>query len=139
MAALEQEDGFGLIHADCIAKNMLWQGDALCVIDFDDCAYGYYLYDLAPFLLNLSGEPHYEQAKAALWDGYTAVRPRPQHYREYLETFIAVRHVASCYWVAGNQDNPYVRGKATELIRLRVQELADFLRTGKLERRSMQL
>ncbi len=139
MAALAQEAGFGLIHADCIAKNMLWRGEALCVIDFDDCAFGYYLYDLAPFLLNLSGTSHYEHAKAALWEGYTAVRHCPPHYRDYLETFIAARHVASCYWVAGNQDNPYVRGKAAQLIRLRVEELADFLRTGKLERRSTQL
>jgi len=137
MQALDADAGtFGLIHADFIAKNYLFQNDHLCAIDFEDCAFGYYLYDLAPPLLNFSPLPHYAELKAALWAGYTALRPLPDRYHDYLETFVAGRHVASCRWIAGNLDNPHVRERAPRILENRRQELEHFLQTGRLERRS---
>jgi Ser/Thr protein kinase RdoA (MazF antagonist) len=38
---------FGLIHADTRLANLLVDGRATAVIDFDDCGFGWYLYDLA--------------------------------------------------------------------------------------------
>jgi Ser/Thr protein kinase RdoA (MazF antagonist) len=137
MHALGESPGdFGLIHADFIAKNYLFDGNKVCAIDFDDCGYGYYLYDLAPPLLQLSSEPGYDALKAALWGGYTAVRPLPEHERAALEVFIASRHVASCRWIAGNLHNPNVRARAPQIIAERVEELRRFLQTGVVERRS---
>lgn len=127
---------FGLIHADFIAKNYLFQGKIVCALDFDNCAYGFYLYDLAPPLLQFSGEPRYALLKAALWEGYTSLLPLPETYRADLEILIAARHVASCRWIASNLDNPKIRERAPQIIRDRVAELRDFLQTGRLERRS---
>lgn len=127
---------YGLIHADFIAKNYFFQDDRVCAIDFEDCAFGYFLYDLAPPLLNFSPLPHYNTLKTALWQGYTALRPLPDHYRDYLETFVAGRHVASCRWIAGNLDNPRVRERAPQILDHRRQELEAFLITGRLERKS---
>lgn len=140
MIALDREHSqFGLIHADLIAKNYLFNGSSVCAIDFDDCAFGYYLYDLAPPLLQFSALPGYAQLKDALWRGYTSVRPQPDERRPYLEAFIAARHVASCRWIAGNLDHPNVRLRAPEIIRDRVAELVLYLETGTLERRSAML
>ncbi|MBZ0301116.1 MAG: phosphotransferase [Anaerolineae bacterium] len=137
MQTLDQESQtFGLIHADFIAKNYLFHGDQVCAIDFEDCAFGYYLYDLAPPLLNFSPLPGYADLKAALWAGYTAVRPLPDSLRDDLETFVAGRHVASCRWIAGNLDNPHVRDRAPHILENRRQELEGFLETGRLERKS---
>jgi Ser/Thr protein kinase RdoA (MazF antagonist) len=137
MQVLDADDAsFGLIHADFIAKNYLFDGDQVCAIDFEDCAFGYYLYDLAPPLLNFSPLPHYAGLKAALWAGYTAQRPLPDYYRDYLETFVAGRHVASCRWIAGNLDNPHVRERAPRILENRRLELEHFLETGRLERKS---
>ncbi len=135
----ETRENFGLIHADFIAKNYLFDGDTACAIDFDNCAFGYYLYDLAPPLLQFSGEPAYPSMKAALWKGYTAVRPLPEQYRDYVEIFVAARHVASCRWIVGNLHNPHVRERAPQIIRDRVEELRRFLETGRLERKSAML
>jgi Ser/Thr protein kinase RdoA (MazF antagonist) len=126
----------GLIHADFIAKNYLFNGDQVCAIDFEYCAFGYFLYDLAPPLLNFSPLPHYAELKAALWNGYTALRPLPDYQRDYLETFVAGRHVASCRWIASNLDNPHVRDRAPRILEHRRQELESFLQTGRLERKS---
>lgn len=133
----ESRENFGLIHADFIAKNYLFNGDTVCAIDFDDCAFGYYLYDLAPPLLQFSYEPAYPAMKAALWEGYTAVRSLPESYRDDLETFVAARHVASCRWIVGNLHNPNVRERAPEIIRDRVEELRRYLETGRLVRKSL--
>jgi Ser/Thr protein kinase RdoA (MazF antagonist) len=127
---------FGMIHGDFITKNTLFQGDHVCALDFEYCAFGYFLYDLAPVLLGLSPLPHYATLKAALWQGYTAHRRLPDHYRDYLETFVAGRHVASCRWIASNLDNPQVRERAPQILADRTDELRDYLRTGRLERKS---
>ncbi len=137
MQTLGQDaEHFGLIHADFIAKNMLFQGETVCALDFDSCAYGYYLYDLAPPLLQWSSEPHYAALKDALWAGYTAVRPLPAQHRAAVETFVAARHVASCRWIAGNLENPKIRARASEIVHSRVGELRLFLQSGRLERQS---
>ena len=126
----------GLIHADLIAKNTLFTDDHVCAIDFDDCAFGYFLYDLAPPLLQYSSLPAYGDLEAALWAGYTALRPLPAHYRDYLETLIAGRHVASMRWIAGNLNNPRIRERAPQILAYRTDELRGFLKTGVLERNS---
>ena len=74
----QSPETFGLIHADFIAKNVLFGDERLCAIDFDDCSFGYYLYDMAPLLLNLSTRKDYDTLKEALWVGYTTVRPLPR-------------------------------------------------------------
>lgn len=134
----ESAPNFGLIHGDFIAKNYLFtlDGSAVCAIDFDDCGFGYYLYDLAPALLQWSTEPDYIALKDAIWRGYTAVRPLPADHRAFLEVFVASRHVASCRWVAGNLHNPNIRARAPQIIADRVEELRHFLRTGYVERKS---
>lgn len=126
------KETFGLIHADFIMKNMLFRDDEVCAIDFDDCGWGYYLYDLAPLLLQFKDEPRYPELRDALWEGYTAHRPLPDTYRNYIETFIAARHLLSCRWLAGNLHNPRIRERAPELIASRVTELRRFLKTGSI-------
>jgi Ser/Thr protein kinase RdoA (MazF antagonist) len=131
----QSRDQFGLIHADLIMKNMLFRGDEVCAIDFDDCAFGYYLYDLAPLLLQLKDEPRYADLQTAFWQGYTTFRPQPESHLAYLETFIAARHLASCYWIAGNLHNPRIRERAPAIIAHRTAELARFLETGSINQR----
>ncbi|MBZ0289425.1 MAG: phosphotransferase, partial [Anaerolineae bacterium] len=123
-------ENFGLIHADFIAKNFLFQDNDLYAIDFDDCGWGYYLYDLAPLLTQTRGEPNFADIYDAFWEGYTGVRNLPDSDRAYLETFIAARHLASCRWLAGNLHNPRIRERAPELIAYRTDELRHFLETG---------
>ena len=43
---------FGMIHADLHHGNLLADGERLTVIDFDDCAFGWHLYDLAVALVH---------------------------------------------------------------------------------------
>lgn len=116
-----QANGYGMIHADLIAKNILFNGDEVGLVDFDDCAFGYYLYDLTPLLWLSRGTARYVTVKDALWAGYTDIRPGTDG--QDLDTFVAARHVASMRWIAGNADHPSLRGKAQTIINTRIDEL----------------
>ena len=134
-----QPDARGLIHADFIAKNCLFTDAGACALDFDDCAWGYFLYDLAPAMLQFSALPGHTDLAKALWAGYTARRPLPQTQRNDLETLIAARLVASCRWLAANQQVPQVRAQTAELLAQRAATLRDYLDTGRVRRRSAML
>lgn len=120
-AMTRQTQSFGMIHADLIAKNILFDGEAIGLVDFDDCAFGYYLYDLTPLLWLSRGTARYVTVKDALWTGYTDVRPGTDG--SDLDTFVAARHVASMRWIAGNAEHPSLRGKAQTIINQRIDEL----------------
>jgi Ser/Thr protein kinase RdoA (MazF antagonist) len=74
----------------------------------------------------------YEALKAALWDGYTAVRTLPDWQFGALETLIAGRFAASCLWVAAHRDHPAYRGKVENILAERTARLSGFLATGAL-------
>ncbi len=123
----------GLIHADLIAKNILFDaGGRIGVIDFDECAFGTFLYDLTPSLWLTRDEAGYLDHRAALWDGYTSIRPQPDGYINHLEALVAARHAASCRWLAKNADNPALRGRVVDVLDYRFDEMRAFLDTGTL-------
>lgn len=133
MTGLDEVPGtFGLIHADFLVKNMLFCDGRVCALDFDECGWGYYLYDLTPALWQFKDEPNYAELRAAYWAGYTQVRSLTEDNQEPLEVLLAARHLASIRWIAGNRDNPAIRERATGIIAARVELLRHFLDTGRL-------
>ncbi len=123
---------FGVIHADFLPKNFLFTETGVAAIDFDDLSWGYYLYDLAPSLLQFKSESRFEVLRDAWLVGYLSVRTLPEKHLEYLEAFMAARLLASCRWQAGNLHNPRIREHAAEVIAGRTNELRHFLETGAL-------
>jgi len=134
-------DAFGLIHADLLAKNILFFDDEPRALDFEYCGWGYYLYDLTPLLWLLKSERavDYRELEDAMWAGYTSVKPQPERYRDLLDVFIAGRQLASCRWLAVNLNHPDIREVAPQLLAQRTDELKQFLKTGRLDRQSRTL
>ena len=96
----EGSDQVGLIHADLHLDNALfWHGDVR-VIDFDDCGFGFWLYDLAVALWELRHRSDYQQFRAALIDGYSQHRQLPAGLA-YLDDFIAARDIGFALWFTG--------------------------------------
>ena len=126
----------GLIHADLLAKNIVFRGKSVAALDFEFCGWGFYLYDLAPLLWQLKGERtgDYPELDDALWRGYISARPTPDDDRELLEPLIAARQLASIRWLLANLQNPTLGEAAPSLIAARCEELKVFLETGSLRR-----
>jgi Ser/Thr protein kinase RdoA (MazF antagonist) len=101
---------FGLIHADLHLENALFLRGDVRLIDFDDCGFGYRLYDIAVALWELRHRDDYESFRTALVAGYTERRPLPIEHLAHLDAFIAAREVAVGLWFAGTaQVNPAFR------------------------------
>lgn len=134
-------DSFGLIHADLLAKNIVFQADALAALDFEYCGWGCYLYDLTPLLWQLKGDraADYPELEAALWAGYTSIRAPAAAKRGCLETLIAARQLASCRWLLAHRHHAAIGSQAPALLAERCAELQGFLETGILQRSSKTL
>lgn len=139
MARLEVAgESFGLIHADLLAKNVLFSGAAIAALDFEYSGWGYFLYDLAPLLWQLRGErsADYALLEEALLAGYRSARAGVTIDRDALEAFVAARQLASCRWLLQNLHQPQLRDAAPDLIRQRMAELGAYISSGELRRQS---
>jgi Ser/Thr protein kinase RdoA (MazF antagonist) len=97
--------------------NALFWHDDVKVIDFDDCGFGNWLYDIAVSLWELRHRHDYQQFRAALIDGYTQHRPLPPGDLAHLDDFIATRDVAFAMWHTGAaQVNPGFRAELDEML-----------------------
>jgi Ser/Thr protein kinase RdoA (MazF antagonist) len=134
--AVSSDDAAGLIHADLLAKNMVFRQPTIGALDFEYCGWGFYLYDLAPLLWQLKGERarDYTELEEAVWRGYTSVRPVAEGDRKQLEHFIAARQFASIRWLLANLGSPAVRQAAPSLIAERCRELEAYLDSGVMQR-----
>ena len=97
----EGPDVFGLIHADAHLDNVLFDGQETRFIDFDDCGFGYRIYDVAVALWELRHRDDFSSFKDAFVRGYTEHRPLPIDLLRHLDAFIAAREVAFGLWIAG--------------------------------------
>lgn len=86
-------DVFGLIHADLHHRNVLFHRGSAGAIDFDDCGYGHWLYDLAVPLTALQRHPDYRALGEALLLGYRRRRPLSAEQEGLLDTFMALRRI----------------------------------------------
>lgn len=86
----------GLIHADLVRENVLLDGPAIQMIDFDDGGFGFRQFDMATVLLKSVAEPDYPALKAALIDGYRSQRPLDL---SLLDLFIAIRALTYVGWI----------------------------------------
>lgn len=91
--------GFGLIHADLRAANLMrTPAGELVVIDFDDSGYCWYLYDFAAAVSFVEADPRLGDWVAALIRGYRRERPLPPGI-EYLPDLIMVRRLQLLAWL----------------------------------------
>jgi Ser/Thr protein kinase RdoA (MazF antagonist) len=90
---------FSLIHADLHPGNILVGRGRLSVIDFDDAAFGWHVYDIAVALKNFQSEQGFEALQAALLQGYRALRPLSDLDEAMIPTFIMIRRLAQVGWL----------------------------------------
>ncbi|MES0824534.1 phosphotransferase enzyme family protein [Ruegeria sp. SCP11] len=93
---LESELDYGLIHADLVRENVMFDGDKLQLIDFDDSGFGFRLFDLATTLLKNLDEPDYPELRAALIEGYKSVRDIDT---AALDLFVLLRSATYVGWI----------------------------------------
>lgn len=99
----ERQHDTGLIHADLLRENVLLDGPTVRLIDFDDSAFGYRLFDIATALIKNTSEPDYPALRDALIAGYRSVRPLETG---ELPLFMALRLCTYVGWIVPRTDLP---------------------------------
>ena len=89
---------FGLIHSDLSFGNVLFTADEVSPIDFDDCGFGYYLYDLAVILAGPWERPGFQQRRNALLHGYREICELPDEHLDLIPTLMAMRASSLGQW-----------------------------------------
>jgi Ser/Thr protein kinase RdoA (MazF antagonist) len=126
-------DRFGLIHADLrMANLMVDPGNAsasITVIDFDDCGWSWYLFDLAAVVSFIEDTPEAERMIAEWLRGYLEVRDIPVEQLEMVPTLVMLRRLMLTAWVASHADADaaiaFTDGYATGTARLAERYLGD--------------
>ena len=96
------------VHADVLRENILVDGAALSLIDFDDSGLGFPLYDLGTVMSQNLYEPAREEIRAALIAGYETLRPVDSR---MVDLFTLARTLASVGWTMPRlaPDDPIMR------------------------------
>ena len=90
-------DRFGLIHADLRMANLMIDPDkgaaSITVIDFDDCGWSWYLFDLAAVVSFIEDTPEAERMIADWLRGYLEVRDISAEHLEMIPTLVMLRRL----------------------------------------------
>jgi Ser/Thr protein kinase RdoA (MazF antagonist) len=94
---------FGLIHADLRLANLLVQaGQPPAVIDFDDCGFGWYLYDLGSAVSFIEHDPKVPEMIDAWVRGYRGRQPLPDEDVDEIWTFVLYRRLLLVAWIGSH-------------------------------------
>jgi Ser/Thr protein kinase RdoA (MazF antagonist) len=95
---------FGLTHADIRLANLLVEGEHTRVIDFDDCGFSWYLYDLGTALSFIEHRPDVPDLVESWLRGYHKVVTLSAEERQEIPTFIMLRRLLLVAWIGSHAE-----------------------------------
>jgi Ser/Thr protein kinase RdoA (MazF antagonist) len=100
-------DRFGLVHADMRAANLLVPPSPareVVLLDFDDCGWGWFLYDLGAALSFVEDSPRVPELVDAWVRGYRAEAALSAAEEAELATFVLLRRLLLVAWLGSHPD-----------------------------------
>lgn len=97
---------YGPIHADLTPENVLRTEAGLVLIDFDDFAYGWHLFDLATALYFFTRHPRHDEYRSALFAGYQCHRRLDQADFAAFPAILVARGLTYLGWAADRRGEP---------------------------------
>lgn len=120
-------ESYGLIHSDVHQWNYLFHQGQVHLLDFDDCGYAPFLYDLAVTTFEVEHHSHFPALRAALLAGYGAARPLPPNPETVLNTLTQLRRIQNLVWDIGLKDDVYRREHWQQTVTNSLDKLRVFL------------
>ncbi len=118
---------FGLIHADMRLANLLVDGTDTRLIDFDDCGFGWFMYDFAAAISFIETDPAIPTLKTAWLSGYRSIRDLPEPDADEIDTFIMLRRMALLAWIGSHIEAPEPQAMAPHFAAGTAQLARDWL------------
>ena len=108
----QSADRFGLIHADMRLANLLVDGSDTVLLDFDDCGFGWFMYDLAAALSFIETSPDVPALQQAWLDAYTALRSLTDADRAIIPAMILLRRMVLLAWIGTHGETELAQAHA---------------------------
>lgn len=96
----QRPERYGPIHSDLTPENILRTDAGLVLIDFDDFAEGWHLFDLATAIYFFTPHPRYDEYREALFGGYEEIRPLDDADRTAFAAILLARGLTYLGWAA---------------------------------------
>jgi Ser/Thr protein kinase RdoA (MazF antagonist) len=91
-------DAYGMIHADMYPENVLFKAGNVLPIDFEDCGFGYWIWDLAIALCLWPWSEGWHWKRDALLEGYAQVGALPDEQLRHLDLLMAAQYATMVLW-----------------------------------------
>jgi Ser/Thr protein kinase RdoA (MazF antagonist) len=119
---------FGLVHADLRLANLLIDGDRTKVIDFDDCGFSWYLYDLGAALSFIEHRPDVPELVEAWTIGYRKVARLAREEAAEIPTFIMLRRLLLVAWIGSHHETELARQQGDRFTEITCNLAENYLR-----------
>jgi Ser/Thr protein kinase RdoA (MazF antagonist) len=93
-------DAYGMVHGDMYPDNLLFKGGEVLPIDFEDCGFGYWLWDIAVALCEEPWTEDWYRRRDAFLEGYQGVHTLPGAQLEQLDLFLAAQYATGVLWAS---------------------------------------
>lgn len=97
-------DRFNLVHGDMRLANLLMDGRAVKVIDFDDCGFSWFLYDCATTVSFFEHTPEVPELLKAWVRGYRRAGTLDAGDAAEIETFVMLRRLLLVAWIGSHSE-----------------------------------
>ena len=121
---------YGLIHADLNLDNMLFDGERVIILDFDDCGFGWHHFDLSTVWTLFHGSDLAEAMRAGVVEGYRRERDLPDEELAHMPLFELGRAFSYLGWVHTRSETASAQALVQEVAKL-VCTLAEAYLRGK--------
>jgi len=108
----EGRERFGLIHADMRLANLLVDGDRVTLIDFDDCGFGWFMYDFAAAISFHEADPQAPTLRRRWLAGYGRVRALSGADVAIIDAMVLLRRMALLAWIGSHGETELARSHA---------------------------
>jgi Ser/Thr protein kinase RdoA (MazF antagonist) len=105
----QDSERYGLIHADFRLANLLVHDGDVRVIDFDDCGFGWFLYDAATAVSFFEDRADVPALMEAWKEGYRRQRALQKEDEDELWTFILMRRITLFAWMGSHSETELAR------------------------------
>lgn len=104
---------FGLAHCDLRLANLLIDGSTVKAIDFDDCGFGWYMYDAATPVSFYEHEPQVPDLIESWKTGYRRVIDLNREDEAEIPTFLMLRRLLLVAWIGSHSETDLARSMGT--------------------------
>lgn len=119
---------YGLIHADLHFFNVIRNEGKNQIFDFDDCGYGFFMYDLGCTLVTYSKD--LEKLTDAWVSGYEKVRRLSDEDKKMLPVFILIRRIVRLAWLASHMDSDTKKTVDSDYVDITIDMAQQFIQTN---------